>query len=507
MLCILRLISFILFFSFTLVVKANDVQEKAIELELSNKNQVYSLPVPQKLISLNSAFTLRHNNESIDAKFSYALLWPELKSIQSSIRVLNIELAEPIDNKRLLILEWKASAGKLQQSSRGVQLNASLIYPSLNWLRKALLLTDNKGIDETWYRQNQILIAKFLSDETLLAKKGYPKNIASQWLYDRAQSFFQLFLAIGDPAIKRQADRIVRFYLSQINDNGFFKLSKPNDIKYLMGRSLVYDYLLNQREISKVKLEKMFNASLRWPAEYSGRGFWTERHHAAALNVAISFWELSGKNIARDRIDDLITSISKMTFSPVNGWKNKHCPQHTFRSHEGWGDETPACSPWMMALLADNLWRYYLLTSDEKARKLLLEFPKFVAKYGVYNANEGKIKGHLIPKYLVSLGNSNQEELEPWSDREHTCDVASMVGKGLYVLKASEQHSRNDLLLFERLSEHCKAKNLAVIEKYKYVKLKYLTSKPPRKFNWEYSSTDDLPWLMSIFSTPKLSDE
>lgn len=506
MLCILRLISFILCFSLALCVRANGYNGDNIKLEFPVNSQIISLPVPQKILSLNNIFTLRGEDEIIDAKFSYALLWPKLKSNHTYVRVLNIELAKPISSKRLLTLEWEASAAQLQPSSRDIQLNASLIYPSLSWLRKALLLTDNKGVDDTWYRQNQTLIAKFLSDETLLAKKGYPKNIASQWLYDRAQSFFQLFLSNGDPAIKRQADRIVRFYLGQINDDGFFKLSKPDDIKYLMGRSLVYDYLLNQREVSKVKLEKMFNASLRWSAEYSGRGFWTERHHAAALNIAISFWELSGQNTARERIDNLINGISKMTFSPINGWKNQHCPQHTFRSHEGWGDETPACSPWMMALLADNLWRYYLLTSDEKARKLLVEFPKFVVKKGVYYANEGKIKGHLIPKYLVSLNNSNQEELEPWSDREHTCDVASMVGKGLYLSNFSEQRLSDELLLFERLSGHCKAKSLAVIEKYKYVKLKYLTSKPPRKFNWEYSSTDDLPWLMSILSTPKLSD-
>lgn len=500
-----RLISFVFFFSFALIVRANSIYEGSIKLEFPDDSQVFFLPVPQKTFSTNNVFTLKYNNELIDANFSYALLWPNLESNFPNIRVLSIQLAEPIDNKNLLTLEWKVSAIKLQQSSRDIQSNARLVYPSLNWLRKVMLVTDNSGVDETWYRHNQELSAIYLADEKQLKENGYPKTVASQWLYDRAQAFYQLYLSINKPIVKRQADEFVRFYKSQINENGYFKLSKPRDIKYLMGRSLVYDYLLNNSASSKVVLTRMFDASLSWRNNYDGTGFWTERHHAAALNVAISYWEVSGDKKAKERIEELIAVLTKLTFQPEGKWALRNCPQHTFKSHEGWGDNTPACSPWMMALLADNLWRYYLLTEDINSANLLSSFSTFVLNDGIYFGKK-RLKGRVIPKYIASLDNSKQEELEQYSDLQHTCDVAAMVGKGVFIKKKQKKEHFLEYALFEALSGKCKDDNLAIIEKYKYVSKKSLKSRPPRKFSWNYSSTDDLPWLMSILSTPKLSD-
>ena len=69
------------------------------------------------------------------------------------------------------------------------------------------------------------------------------------------------------------------------------------------------------------------------------RGFWTERNQAAALNVAVSYWELTNDEAALGRINDLIDATVAMTFNPSNGWSLRGCPQHSFKSHEGWGDE------------------------------------------------------------------------------------------------------------------------------------------------------------------------
>lgn len=473
-----------------------------LDIKVPRGVKVISVPFPQEELMLDSKVSVSLDARILPANISYSLLWPQKDETPRSIRVLNIEFDEIPVNSSLVSLKWQVSDRLLKKSQLSTMLNAQMVYPDLNWLRRVLLLTNNNGVEEGWYRDIQKLTAIYLADETLLAKKGYPKSVASQWLYDKPQAFYQLFLTDGDHKFKRQADRYVAFYKNQIDAKGYFKLSKPKDIKYLMGRSLVYSFLLNQNYSSLETLERMFNASLDWPSTYSGKGFWTERHHAAAMNIAISFWEVSGREDAKKRVDELVEGIFQMTFSPHADWPVRGCPQHTFNSHEGWGDNTPACSPWMMALIADNLWRYYLLTSDKKSSLLLSSFVDFLLVEGTYIANEGKIKGHLVPKYLVSLDNSKQEELDPWSDREHTCDVAAMVGKGVFIKRQLGKDYLRHKKLFNQLSGLCKLKHLAIVEKYKYVKLTQISSKPPRKFNWQYSSTDDLPWLMQVLNAP-----
>lgn len=476
--------------------KAYAVESDRINLNISFKHKSFSLPVPQGKLLVKSTISVFAGGELTPAKISYSLLWPKKSSESRYVRVLNIELEKKITTD--ITLAWQKSNRRLKKTPSNTLSNAVTVYPNKNWLRKVLLLTDNQGVDETWYRHVQTLKAVYLADERRLTKNKYPKTVGSQWLYDRPQAFYQLFLSGGDSQFKVDADRFVAYYKSQLNEDGYFKLSKPKDVKYLMGRALVYDYLLNRTPSSLQALKSIFEASLSWKENYNGRGFWTERHHAAALNVAISYWEVSGNEDAKQRVIELIQGIVRMTFEPDNDWRLRDCPQHTFSSHEGWGDDSPVCSPWMMALLADGLWRYYLLTDDANSAELLSAFATFMLNEGIYYGTGKKLAGRIIPKYIVSLDNNKQEELEPYSDLQHTCDVAGMIGKGVYIKKQLNKEMFLEGELFRVMSELCKKEHLAIVNKYKYKKLTYLTSRPPRKFNWEYSSTDDLPWLMHL---------
>lgn len=498
---------FLIFLQFFIVSKAFAQVSNSISLDISGKGKYLSIPFPNNVLLKASSVQVFTDGTLVNAEVSYGLLWPSNSRDPQFIRLANVTILDEVQFSNVTLV-WQQSEKELNKSSKGLRMNSTLVYPSMQWLRKTLLLTEKKNVDEQWYRQIQALKAEYVIDEKALIKNNYPRHKAGQWLYDRAQAIYQLYLASGDLKWKRYADRFITFYKSQIDEDGFFKLAKPNDIKYLMGRSLVYHYLLNQSESSLEVIKRLYQASLTWEAEYStSRNFWTERHHAAALNVAISYWEMTNDQSAKFRIEQLISSTAKMTFSPENNWSRQNCPQHSFKSHEGWGDNTPACSPWMMALLADNLWRYYWLTNSEKAARIMASFADFVADKGVYLAPSGKIKGQVIPKYLVSLENPKQEELEAWSDRQHTCDVSAMMGKGL-LMQSTLNKSVNvqTKKVFNQMGLLCKSQHLALIEKYKYVDLTRLVSKPPRKFAWQYSSTDDLPWLLSVFSTATLNE-
>ncbi len=492
---------FRVFFLFLLCltsVKLFAFSQQKISLEVGGKGSYLTIPVPHHLIPVASDIKVFNKGLLVKADVSYGLIWPKLAGELDYVRLINIVIQNDIRLSSITLV-WQNSHKKLLKTSKRLMMNSEFVYPDSQWLRKSLLLTERDSVDEQWYRDVQKLRAEYIIDEKALAKNKYPRFEASQWLYDRPQALYQLFIATGEDKWKRSADRFVAFYISQVDSDGYFKLSKPNDIKYLMGRSIVYQYLLNQRESSIEVIERLYQASLSWSAQYNSN-FWTERHHAAALNVAISYWELTNDTSAYIRVNNLINNLWEMTFLPENNWPKEGCPQHSFRAHEGWGDDSPACSPWMMALVADQLWRYYWLTSSPKAARLLIAFSHFVADKGVYVASKGKIKGQIIPKYLVSLQNAEQEELDPFSDRQHTCDVAAMVGKGVYIqTKLGSSSNPQAKKVFQQLAERCKKQHLAVLDKYKYVKLTHLVSKPPRKFAWLYSSTDDLPWLLSIF--------
>ncbi len=85
-----------------------------------------------------------------------------------------------------------------------------------------------------------------------------------------------------------------------------------------------------------------------------------------------------------------------------------------------------------MALLGDALWRFYLLTEDKRAAALLDAFGDFIFNLGVFYGDK-RVKNIIIPKYIVSIENAEQEELNQWTDPQHTCDVAGLLGKSVYI--------------------------------------------------------------------------
>jgi len=291
-----------------------------------------------------------------------------------------------------------------------------------------------------------------------------------------------------------KANTLADFYQEHLDEDGQFTLKKRFDPKYLMPAGLAFQYLLNADEGALKALTSMFQLSLDWDEKYSlSRGFWTERNQAAALNVAVRYWELTQDKEALSRINDIIDATVKMTFNPGSNWPIRGCPQHSFKSHEGWGDDTAACSPWMMALLGDALWHYYRLTGDEKASALLNAFGDFILNDGIYYGDK-RVKNIVIPKYIVSMENPEQEELNQWSDPQHACDVAALLGKSIYIKELKGQDAFVVKELFRSLVEQCKGSYQRL--KAEKTEKKFWTLMPPRRFAWMYSSTSDLPWLV-----------
>jgi len=467
-----------------------------------NKAQLL-LPVPNHLISAGTSFQLFEMDIPIDIKYEVLNSWPT-HSKKKYIRLLLIEVNHMPGKDLLLKMKWKNSSVDQKPSMLKVSTNVSLVYPSSNWLAQALLIhPKSNGNKSSWYTNPQSHYAKYVINNKQLLKNGYPQKKASQWLYDRPQAIYQLFIMTGDLSWLYKAHDLSDFYIRNINENGSFKLTNKNDSKYLMPKGLLYKYFLSGNESAKASLKKIYQNSLKWDPEYSvSRGFWTERNQASALNAAISYWEVSGDNDVLERINQILDATVKMTYDPYSEIGLVGCPQHTFNSHEGHGGNSPTCSPWMMALLSDALWRYYRLTGDIRASSLIDSFGDFILNHGIYWGDE-KVKNIIIPKYLTVFKNSRYENHDQWSDTQHMCDVAALLGKSVYV---KETNNINDALLKELflvLTQQCK--NGFERMKIKQQNKPFWTLSPPRRFNWMFSTTSDLPWLVEKLLKNKLT--
>ncbi len=485
------IISIIAIFSSPLSSAKSSAKEPiTFKVSLSDKKSQLLLPVPNHLISIDSNIQLTEMNIPIDIKYKILNQWPTFTE-KKYIRLLLLEVNHLPGDDLSLELKWGDGGIKDEDPKLNLHQGTTLVFPSSNWLAQSVLLHPSAQHETSnWYTQALSSYAHFITDQKALSKMGYPMTRAAQWLYDKPQAIYQLFIVSGNKKWLSRGDDLANFYINNIDGSGLFKLIDKNDVKYLMPKGLLYSYFLSGNIKAKEALTNIYQNSLMWEPEYDlERGFWTERNQAAALNTAISYWEVTGDRSAFSRINQIIDATVEMTFNPVNNWSLVGCPQHTLQSHEGQGGSSPTCSPWMMALLSDALWRFYRLTGDVRAASLIDAFGDFVLNYGIYWGDE-KVDRIVIPKYLAILQNSRYENHDQWSDYQHTCDVAALLGKSVYIKK------RSDILLKELFSvfvQQCKAGLERT--KVKQGREHYWTITPPRRFNWMFSSTSDLPWL------------
>ncbi|MDO6506832.1 hypothetical protein Q4506_08865 [Colwellia sp. 4_MG-2023] len=470
-------------------------QVVSIEFSAPANESILILPVPNMKIASNSSLKITQQGKTINASFYSLNIWDTDKT-EKFVRLLTIKLKN-VKNKTKdkplnFILSWSQSNRSLSRETITFNKQPYLVFPNKSWLSESILLhPKTKKNNSTWYTQGQILYANFVTNESLLSEKGYAKTKYSQWLFDRPRAIYQLYILTGDPKWLKEGTKLAEFYLENLDETGKFKLKENFDLKYLMPNGLLYYYFLTADSKIENVLKTLFEKSLIWTPKYENEyKFWTERHQAAALNLAIAYWEISGSQRAKNRIDEIVDATVQMVFNPINDWPLRSCPQHTYESHEGKPGNSPVCSPWMMALLGDGLWRYYRLTNDKKSAALLNAFGDFMPNYGIHFADK-RLNNKVLPLYLASMGNKLLEIRNQWTDGQHACDVAGLIGKSIYIKKKSGEEAFLLKELFNVFIQQCKD----IDKKYRNSKKDYSAMLPPRRFGWTYSTTSDLPWL------------
>ncbi len=315
------------------------------------------------------------------------------------------------------------------------------------------------------------------------------------WLFDRAMTLWSVYARTGDVKWLRRAHRATQFYAAHLGNDGTFDL-RAGDLKYAYGQSMFVALMLTGDTRLLPKIEAVATAQTSWNPLYRAEmNFWTERHQAYALLGALSAWEATGAASHATRAREIVEASLTRIQSPVEGWANDDCILHQNSDHEGVSTHEPVCSPWMSALLTDAVWRYYIHARDEASLEVLAALGRFVVRHGLYDGS-GEGVAHPVPHYLASSVYQFTDG-GAWADWEHTCDVAGLVAKGLWASRALG----NDTATLEGGLSQLLAGCAAVLDYWHRPAgpasgLAEWRLSPPRKFNWWFGTTADLPYFL-----------
>jgi hypothetical protein len=391
------------------------------------------------------------------------------------------------------------------------------VYATLppEWLSYALLRTRTRPLDPTsslgWfdgafrgYSRTAVNDVSEAVDADALIDYEHE---AAPWLFDRAMTLFGMYTRTGELKWLRHAHRAAQFYARHVNEHGHFDLKdwwnpEGADIKYGYGQSAFLDLMLTGDRSLLAPIERVAAAAERWDETYDGPGvesFWTERHQTYALLAALSAWEATGDERHEARLLEIVEASLAHASSPPAGLPADGCLIHAFDQHEGHGGDEPVCSPWMSALFADAMWRYYLFSEDERALVFLARLAEWAAEHGSYEITDvhPNIDGYRVPHYLVSSAGVPRTP-DPWADREHACDVGGLIVRGVYAKRrlgedASELRPVVDeyLRTCEHVLDHWHREGSDTSAGLPQWRLA-----PPRKYSWWFGTTQDLPWML-----------
>jgi len=376
-----------------------------------------------------------------------------------------------------------------------------IVYATLpsDWLSQTLLVTRSSPVGQSpalaWWDAGLVNFARTaVNDVAPTVPDGNRIDLMNfePWLYDRALTLFSVYVRTGDVKWLRHAHRAAQWYSKHVDANGIFTLaSYAHDLKYSYGLSLLTDYLFTGDDLLRAPIERVAQAGVQeWQASYSAStGFWTERHHTYALLAALSAFELTGDRSHAQRATALVNLAVQMSQNAAQ------CPLHTVEQHEGdAGDTRLMCSPWMGALLAEAMLRYYILSEDPAVLSWLSGMGDFIQLYAIYDGGveSSELAGRMMPWYLV--GPSGRiEDGRGWGDMEHACDVAGLVAKAAWAKRRLGLNSSAADATTDDLLATC-----AYVLDYWHRSTPDLAEyrlNPARKFSWWFGSSTDLAWM------------
>jgi hypothetical protein len=482
----------------------------------------FGMPFPRGLVADAGKVVVRDaSGRELPSHVEPVLTWrtlgdarPSDGSVRAALVHVEVELAQdsPLtiqidyDGERTLELGEQPAAGEswvsIEADDFGIAVKEPPIYAALppEWLGQCELrtMTTPAHSDPSWkWFDDSFVNSAYTATNDLPA--GVERIVLDDnepWLFDRTLTLFGVYARTGDVRWLRHAHRSARFYLAHLTDEGYFDF-KDGDLKYLYGASLLVDLILTGDVGLIEPIERIGELELEWDPTYTpSTPFFTERHQTYALLGAMAAWEATGDPAQGERAREIARASFELAANPPDGWPSDGCMLHTMQAHEGDGGDEPVCSPWMSGLFADAVWRYYWQSLDRDALVFLAGLGDFVAEHGLYDGSDEDV-AFLVPWYLVS-SEYQYSDSGAWGDLEHTCDVANVTARGAWAHAALGEDPGPLVETTRELLAGCRY----VLDDWHRPDgvssgLPEWRLSPPRKFNWWFGSTSDMPWILA----------
>lgn len=336
------------------------------------------------------------------------------------------------------------------------------------------------------------------------------------WLYDRAQTFYSVYLRVGNPDMLREAHRATDHYRQNIYGPesctstyypycvGSFKLKNPNplgsfqDTKYSTSESLLSYYLLTGdatvlKTIGYISWQQQFHTSLT--------GIQTERHLGMALLSHAIDAELTGSAHEIAVINQGIAAMRLRQTSPLDGNAPNGCFNYP---PEG---QTHTFSPWMSSLLSHGFLRAYQATGHAAVPPALVDLAQCEIERGIEpltpvlvgGRKQGPMSiGNYYPHYIGrSFGTpGDADDFNPFVGFEHCIDVAIPIALGAYFVEDPARKAQFTFFAKELMETHNESIDYwtRFTQGARDAGASGYRASPPRRYQWHYKNAGGIGW-------------
>lgn len=359
------------------------------------------------------------------------------------------------------------------------------------------------------------------------------KNESEPWLYDRASTFFMLYLKSGFLKPLREAVRATQYYRSKLygptvvpaTSAGLFSLKAPdpaspsggNDAMYSYAECFAYDLWLtgNPLSLAPIRWTTTTVNALAENTHWSPAGTWTERHTAFATLANVVAYEVTGEplyreNVLRHTSDYIWHQNGAGGAIPANRLDGGL--YHYGRQHGDGEDDVLVASHWMFSLTMDAMVRAYAVTESTDIAGFIIRGARFQAKAlrfddeHEYDTYFGALR---YPCYMVRFdGEPDVLDGRIAETAQHCMEVGGSIAWGAYFQHLMngvpdpylEAAARDLYFSVDVGVNHFIRPPAPVTDGATAFRVR-----PGRKINWEYRPSTAYSWVMEqidIISPP-----
>ncbi len=475
---------------------AKPLNEVAVTLEarvpgLATEMVNFGVPLPPRFLrDARMVRVLDSRGSEIEAAVRSLEPW-RIDGKPGTIRSVQIQFRADFRNAQTQRVTVAFGKARTRNAERFVPVIETLIAADGRKGPRVLAVLPAKWLCDSWVAGPQVPAAD--SGEQAyydrFVEKNFPGSLAyiaspvfDHWLFDRTTCWYKMYVRTGERKYLEaayEAAHFVRINTQPDGPNaGMFLLKKGGpDLKYVYPRAMHLHYLLTgeerARDLGKIMAKLILD---NWDPVYN-RGFWTPRHEGYGFLGVLHGWEMTGETRYWQQTARYAAALHDHQTQPPDGRPG----DGSFR--QNWEQYDPreakfkgATSAWMMAILLDPLFQYWMLTGDARIPEIVTRWCDFLDRQGIQP--DGRSAYYVIncfagePGELPSTVNGDMTR--------HNTEMSYQFTMGAYF--------QQDVARRRVYEQRIQALFAAVADKD--------LNRTPRAFNWAFQASSQMVYFL-----------